>query len=131
MPFAIVGLAIPAPYFFPNTDAGNAGLCRFLAAQNVMPQEPTTAAQIKAQGDPLYAAFIDPDATLYNQLGNISNPTLVIAGSQDMVLSVKDAQTIADQIPEAIFLQFADAGHAAVLQHGVAAGQDISAFLDA
>ena len=116
---------------FPDTPAGNAGLCRFLAAQKAMTQEPTTDLQIKAQSTPNYAAFTDPDATLYNQLGNITSPTLVIAGSQDMVLSVEDDYTIAGQIPEASLLQLADAGHAAVLQHAVAAGQIISAFLDA
>ena len=125
------GLPVPASYIFPDANAGNAGLCRLLASQEVMPQEATTTEQIKAQNKPLYAAITDPDATLYNRLGNIANPALIVAGTQDMVLSVEDHCTLVNQIPEASFLQFTDAGHAAILQHAVTAGEVISAFLDA
>ena len=48
-----------------------------------------------------------------------------------MVLSVEDHCTLVNQIPEASFLQFMHAGHAAILQHAVTAGEVISAFLDA
>ncbi len=56
---------------------------------------------------------------------------LVIAGTLDEVVSVQDDILIFDMIPGASFLQFADAGHAAILQHAVEAGEVISVFLDA
>ena len=68
---------------------------------------------------------------MYNALGNITTSVLVIAGSEDMVVSVQDDYILVNRIPGASLLQFADAGHAAILQHAVTAGQVISAFLDA
>ncbi len=55
---------------------------------------------------------------------------LVIAGTLDEVVSVQDDILIFDMIPGASFLQFADAGHAAI-SHAVEAGEVISVFLDA
>ena len=95
-----------------------------------MPQEVTTSDQIKAQNKAIDAALDDPTGALYYSLANITNSMLVVAGSMDMVLAVQDDYTIVDRVPGASLLQFADAGHAAVLQHAVTAGQVISAFLD-
>lgn len=95
-----------------------------------MPQEVTTSDQIKAQNKAIDAALDDPRSALYYSLANITNPMLVVAGSMDMVLAVQDDYTIVGRVAGASLLQFADAGHAAVLQHAVTAGQVISAFLD-
>jgi len=124
------GLPVPATYIFPNNDAGNAGLCRFEASLATMPKEPVTAQQIAGQNSAIYGYYDDPQSPVYNALGNITSPVLVIAGSLDIVVSVQDDMTLVNKIPGASLLQFADAGHAAILQHAVTAGQVISAFLD-
>ena len=96
-----------------------------------MPQEPVTSQQIAGQNNAIFEYANDPESLLFHGLGNITAPTLVIAGSQDMIISVQDDDILIDKIPGASLLQFADAGHAAILQHAVTAGQIISAFLDA
>ena len=122
---------MPATYIFPDTDAGNTGLCKFEKSLSIMPKEPVTSQQIAGQNSAIYGYYNDAASPLYNALGNITTSVLVIAGSEDMVVSVQDDYILVNRIPGASLLQFADAGHAAILQHAVTAGQVISAFLDA
>ena len=131
MPLEYAGMPVPATYIFPNTTAGNTGLCKFVASMAVMPQEPVTSQQIAGENSAIHNYITDSASTVYHALGNITAPVLVVAGSEDMVLSVQDDYTLVNNIPGASFLHFADAGHAAILQHAVTAGEDISAFLDA
>jgi len=116
---------------YPDTDAGNLGLCKHLAANMVMPNDTVTTAQSDAQTPAITSYFEDPASPNYHALGNITNPTLVLAGTQDEIVSVQDDFTLVTKIPGASFLQFLDAGHAAILQNAVPSGQVISAFLDA
>ncbi|KAL0036983.1 hypothetical protein WJX77_007858 [Trebouxia sp. C0004] len=108
---------------------GNAGLCRFEASLTI-PKELVTPQQIAGQNSATYGYYGDPQSTVYHALGNITTDVLVIAGTLDEVVSVQDDILVVDMIPGASFLQFADAGHAATLQHAVEAGEVISAFLD-
>ena len=125
------GSPLSPTFIYPDTEDGNAGLCQFVAAQMVMPQAPTPPMQVAAQNPAIYSFLGGPSTAAYTGLGNITNPVLVIAGSQDQILSVQDDYLIVNTIPEASFLQYADAGHAAILQHGATNGVVISAFLDA
>ena len=129
-PILLAGMPIPPTFIFPDSVAGNAGLCRFVASVAAMPQEPVTAQQIAAQNPTLFSYFDDPESTIFNALSNITAPVLVIAGTQDQILSVQDDVTLVYKIPGATLLQFADAGHAAILQHAVEVGHMITAFLD-
>ena len=131
VPVHLQGLPVPATYIFPDNDPGNAGLCRFEASLAAMPKEPVTPQQIAGQNSAIYGYYDDPQSTVYHALGNITTEVLVIAGTLDEVVSVQDDILIVDMIPGANFLQFADAGHAAILQHAVEAGEVLSAFLDA
>ena len=131
MPLEISGMPVPATYIYPDTEAGNMGLCKFVGSMAAMPPEPVTSQQIAAEHGAIDDYLNDPAGTVYHGLGNITTPVLVIAGTHDMVLSVQDDYTLVNRIPGASFLQFADAGHAAILQHAITAGEAISAFLDA
>ena len=131
LPAHLAGQAVPATYIFPDTDAGNLGLCKFIKSLSVMPKEPVTPQQIIGQNSAIYGYTDDVDSTVYYGLKNITAPVLILAGSQDMVLSVQDDYILANEIPDASFFQFADAGHAAILQHAVTASQVVTAFLDA
>ena len=130
-PMDLAGIATPATYIYPDIEAGNIGLCKFVASEAVMPQEPVTPQQNIGQLSAIDDYYKDPASTVYHALGNITAPVLVVAGTQDVILSVQDDYTLVNMIPGASFLQFADAGHAAIMQHAVTAGEYISAFLDA
>lgn len=70
------------------------------------------------------------DSFVYENLGNITAPTLVLVGGQDLLLPLGDSQVLADRIPGASLIQFPDAGHAAILQHEYASARYIADFLD-
>lgn len=125
------GQSLPPTYIYPDTEAGNAGLCRFVASQMVMPNDPLTPAQVRLQTPAIEAYLEGPDTPAYTGLHNLTNPMLVIAGTQDQIVSVQDVKTIASMVSGASLLQYADSGHAAILQHGATNGALISAFLDA
>ena len=125
-----IGEPIPATYIYSDNPAGNNGLCQFQAAMAKLPQEPVTPQQIAGQNTAIDAYQDDPNSTVFHALSNITNPTLVVAGTLDEVLSVEDSLLIVNNIPGASLLQFADAGHAAILQYGISSGLLISAFLD-
>jgi len=125
------GQSLPPTYIYPDTEAGNAGLCRLVASQMVMPNDPLTPAQVGLQTPAIEAYLEGPDTSAYTGLHNLTNPLLVIAGTQDQILSVQDDMTIVSMVSGASLLQFADSGHAAILQHGATNGAVISAFLDA
>ena len=101
-----------------------------MASIAAMPQEPVTAQQIAAQNSVLFSYFGDPDSTIFNALANITTPVLVVAGTQDQILSVQDDVALVNKISGASLLQFADAGHAAILQHAVDSADVITVFLD-
>lgn len=129
-PALLSGTAQPAYPIYPNTDAGNLGLCKFVASQQVMPQTLVSSEQLLGQNPAIFDYLNEPSSATYNSLGNITNPVLVIHGSRDEDVSVQDGYTLVNKIPGASFLQFADAGHGAILQHAVTVSRVVSAFLD-
>ena len=131
-----INAAVPAgtaeenALLFPDNASGNAGLCQKLASDKAMPNDTATEAQKDAQGPAAASYTTDPTSTIFHALPNITNPVMVIAGTLDDILSIEDDYMLVNRIPGASFLQFPDAGHAAITQHAVTCGQVISAFLD-
>ena len=116
---------------FPSTPAGNAALCRYLASLDAMPKNAATQEQILAQIPTLIAVFMEPSPDeIYNGLGNITSPTLMLAGSQDAMVALGNSLVLVERIPGASLLQYADAGHAAILQHDSDAPAFINVFLN-
>ena len=66
---------------------------------------------------------------MYDELPNVNKRVLVIAGTLDAATSIQDDLMMVNQIPGSL-LQYADAGHAAMLRHAVTSVAVISAFLD-
>ena len=57
-------------------------------------------------------------------------PTLIIAGRQDRIIPVEADIDLANRLPHASLIMYEDAGHAAILQHGLTNAAIISAWLD-
>ena len=114
--------------FFPDTAAGNDGLCRLLAFQKFMPNDEPTKEQILTA--PTAATGVAADGDLYSLLKNTTNPVLIIAGSLDTVDPFPNDLAMLNDIPDASLVRFADAGHASMLQHSLTSAAIISAFLD-
>lgn len=115
---------------YPDNESRNAGLCRHEAFQQVLPQDPNTAAQQTSEGPAIASYLEDPNSPIFHALGNITNPVMIFGGTLDVRISVQDVYTLVNHIPGAAFYQFTGAGHGSIQQHAVTAGTLISAFLD-
>ena len=69
-----------------------------------------------------------PDST--DTLSSITVPTLVIAGSDDQIIPVDEARSMAQQIPGAQFTVIPEAGHIAPLEQPIATNRVLGEFLD-
>ena len=126
------GIPLPPAYIFPDTPVGNAAMCRFVAWLKLQPQDDEPTHKQTAKQAAAINTWDDPNNfDLYDAVANITAPVLVIAGSQDLVTPLVRDMAIAEHIPGASFVQFANAGHAVLLQHETVCAAMISAFLDA
>ncbi len=54
---------------------------------------------------------------LHDNLSNITQPTLIISGDSDAIISPKSSRTLAEHIPHATLHRFRASGHAPFLSH--------------
>ena len=99
-----------------------ADLAASMAAKLMAPTTPSTHPQVaeklrklldaatpRAAAGALRGMALRPDRT--PDLPNIQVPTLVVAGGQDQVVPIAESRGMADAIPNAQFVEIADAGH--------------------
>lgn len=115
---------------YPDTAAGNSGLCRHLAFQQVMPNNTLLSNQSAGELAATATYTRDPTSHIFHSLGNITNPVLVLGGTLDIRISIADLYTLVDYIPDASLVLLDSAGHESVQQYAITAGGIISDFLD-
>lgn len=115
---------------YPDTAAGNSGLCRHLAFQQVMPNDTLLSNQSAGELAATATYTRDPTSHIFHSLGNITNPVLVLGGTLDIRISIADLYTLVDYIPDASLVLLDSAGHESVQQYAITAGGIISDFLD-
>ena len=64
-----------------------------------------------------------------DQLPSISIPALIVCGDQDEITPAEEMQEIADQLPQASFVEIANAGHMAPLEQPAAVNHALLDFL--
>lgn len=69
-----------------------------------------------------------PDST--SLLAEISVPTLVVTGREDLVVPAAESKRMADAIPNAHYTVIPNSGHLAPVEQPVAAGRVIGEFLE-
>ncbi|KAK9807127.1 hypothetical protein WJX73_008378 [Symbiochloris irregularis] len=87
------GQQVPGPILYPDTPAGNNGLCRAIAWYEAHKADAATTPQILTQAYLIDEYFGYPstgDNFVYDNLGNVTLPTFVIAGDEDIVLDPLD-----------------------------------------
>lgn len=75
------------------------------------------------------AAILDIDDSLANELGDITVPTLVIVGNQDILTPRGDAEDIADRIPTAELVVISGAAHGLMIEHATTFNRVLLDFL--
>ena len=63
------------------------------------------------------------------KLSNISNPTLIITGTDDVAMAPANSLIIAGKIPGAWLVQITNAGHLVVDQYPAEVGKIMNTFL--
>ena len=93
-----------------------------------MPED--TPTQEEYEDEPTSGPANPLNAEIFDNLGNITNPALIIDGVQDLIDPSPNDKLLVNAIPGASIIQFADASHGAIFQHAVTCGEIISAFLN-
>ncbi|HCS44871.1 MAG TPA: alpha/beta hydrolase, partial [Pseudomonas sp.] len=84
---------------------------------------------IAAQGAALGKWSIPGDGT-FSQLSEITQPTLVVNGSKDVMVPTENSYTLQKHIPNAKLLIYPNSGHGALFQYAEDFAAQANAFLD-
>ncbi len=74
-------------------------------------------------------AILDADDTLRDRLGEVSVPTLVVSGSQDILTPTADGEELAEHIPGAEMMIISGAAHGFPVEHALAFNRIVGDFL--
>jgi pimeloyl-ACP methyl ester carboxylesterase len=75
-------------------------------------------------------AWAQPYSDALKELKNIAQPTLIVAGQEDLPIPVINSINMSQHIPDACLVLYSDAGHAAMFQYPEQFVQEASNFLD-
>jgi 3-oxoadipate enol-lactonase len=74
-------------------------------------------------------AILDADDTLSTLLGQITAPTAVIVGNQDILTPRGDSEELADRIPTAELTVLSGAAHGLMIEHATTFNRVLGDFL--
>ena len=107
--------------------AGQASLGRIYQRQNGRDEGPSLESK-----DAQYQAVLSwgvPDWNALEQLSQISQPTLILQGDNDIMIPTAASHTLAGLIPNATIKIYPDASHGSIFQHADTAAKDTLDFL--
>lgn len=93
-------------------------MLRLVAAHPELLPAPLVAEQLRGFGKPGFIDALDAitDYPIRDRLPKITAPTLVVWGSEDALVPVRDAWEFGDLIPDARVVVYEDTGHVAMLE---------------
>jgi pimeloyl-ACP methyl ester carboxylesterase len=65
----------------------------------------------------------------YERLADIKTPTLIISGSEDIIVPPENARILAERIPDAELVELDGAGHGFLAEKAVEANKAVLSFL--
>ncbi|HZZ73187.1 MAG TPA: alpha/beta fold hydrolase [Pirellulales bacterium] len=92
------------------------------AMERIMRATPSEGIAAAARGMAMRENFIE-------QIEQIDVPTLIVVGEHDAIAPPEEMQTIADAIPEAVWLQVPGAGHMAPLENPTVFNDGLAEFI--
>lgn len=126
------GYAVLQKIFFDLTDTSQAAGAAFIArlAQRKEDLEPASGPAVaKAQ----MAAFRDWEQFKGERFGDVKNirqPTLVVNGIHDEMISVRNSYWLSENLPDAVLMTYPDSGHGSLFQFHESFTRQASAFLE-
>ena len=76
------------------------------------------------------AAILDTDDSMVAELSNITVPTLVVVGNQDILTPRADSEEIAERIPQAELVVISGAAHGLMVEHASTFNQIVIDFIE-
>jgi pimeloyl-ACP methyl ester carboxylesterase len=106
--------------FFTQSEAGHAaaqGYLERIALRKAEREPPTKPETGQAQAAALFAWGIVPESNRYDYLAAIKQPTLVVNGSNDILIKTINSYILAQHLPNAKLVIYPDAGHGSLYQY--------------
>jgi pimeloyl-ACP methyl ester carboxylesterase len=93
---------------------------------------PLVAEQVRGSGKPGFIDALDAltDYPIRDRLGDITHPTLVVWGTRDRLVPVRDAYEFEKLIPDARAVVWRDTGHLPMLERPAAFNAEVERFFD-
>jgi pimeloyl-ACP methyl ester carboxylesterase len=106
-------------------------LFNIVAAHPELLPAPLIAEQLRGSGKPGFIDALDAltDYPIRDRLADIVAPTLVVWGTDDLLVPVRDAWTFGELIPDARVVVFEETGHVAMLERPAAFNALVEGFL--
>jgi len=120
--------------FFTQSEAGQAAARGYLdrialrKAEREPPAKPETG---QAQASALFTWGAVPESNRYDYLATIKQPTLVVNGSNDILIKTINSYILAQHLPNAKLIIYPDAGHGSLYQYHDDFVGEVSRFLQA
>jgi pimeloyl-ACP methyl ester carboxylesterase len=79
------------------------------------------------------AAFVDWEQLKGDRFANLKNvrqPTLVVNGIHDEMISVRNSNWLSENLPDAVLLTYPDSGHGSLFQFHESFTRQAAAFLE-
>ena len=108
--------------------AGAAFACRL--AQRKDDREPAPGPSVAAAQLAAFRAWERIDGERFHKLRNITQPCLVVNGVLDAMIPISNSYVLAERLPNATLLAYADAGHGSLFQFHESFVAHASLFLD-
>ena len=126
------GLQVLVGLFFTHSDAGQAAGRAFVERlmHRKEDREPITGKEVAAAQMAAFRKWEAFSGTRYARLKDIPHPTLVVNGSMDALIPVRNSYALAEHLPNAMLLTFPDAGHGSLFQYHQAFTRQLANFLD-
>ncbi|MDE1916000.1 MAG: alpha/beta hydrolase [Sphingomonadales bacterium] len=119
-----------AVHFKPTESSQRAGLAFLERKWRRTDRDPATTEQtMTAQGEAI-GKWIAPDNTL-DYLHAIRQPTLIVQGSDDVIIPTVHSLTLQHELPNAQLIVYPDSGHGSIYQHPELFVTHATLFLDA
>ncbi len=120
-----------AVHFKPTATSQEAGLAFIERKWRRKDRDPEVSVQtVAAQGEAI-GKWITPDENALDYLKSIKQPTLVVQGSDDVIIPTAHSLTLQQNLPNAQLIIYPDSGHGSIYQYPELFVAHATLFLDA
>ena len=117
--------------FFPPTETSQAAGKQFIVrlAQRQQDRDPIAGSEVAPAQMAAFREWKKYSGKRFSDLKRIQQPTLVVNGIHDEMISVSNSYWLSENLPNAVLLTYPDAGHGSLFQWHESFTRQVGAFL--